>query len=308
MIRPAVTRRCLVLAALALGAGVVVPAPATPAARSHTLVLGRVADEPSEHIGDMDMLGTYLADRLAAAGYAGHRVVIARDTDEMTRLLRAGEVDIVSETVFAALRFEREAGAEILMREWRKGVPSYRTLFVTRRDSDIATLADLAGRTVAFEDAGSTSGFFLPMHALHTAGLNPVPADAEAEAGPDAVRYRFAEAELNVLAWTSRGRTDAGTLSNLEWAKMADRYPALHTQLRVFHETPPILRAVVVVRAGLDENVKDTLAWALGTMRESPAGADVLETIGVGGYDAIAGQAASDLQYARSVLQDGIGS
>ena len=47
----------------------------------------------------------------------------------MIKLLQDGHIDIVSETALSALLFEEEAGAEILLLEWKKGVAAYHTVF-----------------------------------------------------------------------------------------------------------------------------------------------------------------------------------
>ena len=71
-------------------------------------------------------------------------------------------VDFYSETILSALYLEAQGGGEIILREWKKGVASYRSVIVARADSGITELADLRGGKVAFEDPTSTSGFFFP--------------------------------------------------------------------------------------------------------------------------------------------------
>lgn len=54
------------------------------------------------------------------------------------------------------------------------GRPDYHCAIVVRADSGINTVADLAGRTVAMGDIGSTSNMLCPMQVLADYGLDPI--------------------------------------------------------------------------------------------------------------------------------------
>jgi len=55
----------------------------------------------------------------------------------------------------------------------RRGWNVYWAAYIVRRDSDIYTWGDLAGRSWAYPDAGSTSGFIVPSVELQAAGIEP---------------------------------------------------------------------------------------------------------------------------------------
>lgn len=55
----------------------------------------------------------------------------------------------------------------------RFGWPVYWAQYLVARDSDIYTLGDLEGKTWAYPDAGSTSGFIVPSVELEAAGIEP---------------------------------------------------------------------------------------------------------------------------------------
>ncbi|MCL4247089.1 MAG: phosphate/phosphite/phosphonate ABC transporter substrate-binding protein [Anaerolineae bacterium] len=64
-------------------------------------------------------------------------------------------------------------GVEVVAAAVRRGWNVYWTAYIVRRDSDIYTYGDLAGRTWAYPDAGSTSGFIVPSVELQAAGIEP---------------------------------------------------------------------------------------------------------------------------------------
>lgn len=55
----------------------------------------------------------------------------------------------------------------------RRGWNVYWAAYLVRRDSDIYTFGDLEGRSWAYPDAGSTSGFIAPSVELQAAGITP---------------------------------------------------------------------------------------------------------------------------------------
>jgi len=225
-------------------------------------------DQPDLALGQYGRLHAYLAGALAARGIRLEALAIAQSLDDMIGLLRAGKVDGVAEGVFPTLYMSgRERLLAPALLAWRKGQREYRSVFFTRSDSPIRTLADLRGRIVAFESPRSTSAFHLPRAELRAAGIAAVPAAAGADKG--GVRYVFAGSELNQGYWVERGQADAGAFNDGDW----ERLPAhLRRRLRVFHQTAPVLRWLFSFRRGLPEAVTAAVTDELVRMHENAAG------------------------------------
>ncbi len=64
-------------------------------------------------------------------------------------------------------------GVQVEAAAVRRGWNVYWAAYIVRRDSDIYTYGDLAGRSWAYPDAGSTSGFIVPSVELQAAGIEP---------------------------------------------------------------------------------------------------------------------------------------
>lgn len=64
-------------------------------------------------------------------------------------------------------------GVEVAAAAVRNGWNVYWTEYIVRRDSDIYTFGDLAGRTWAYPDAASTSGYVVPAVEMEAAGIVP---------------------------------------------------------------------------------------------------------------------------------------
>jgi phosphonate transport system substrate-binding protein len=215
--------------------------------------------------------------------------------------LKVGTIDVVSETPLSALLFEEEAGAELILREWKSGVAAYRTVFVTRADSGIEVLEDLKDKAIAFEDAGSTSAFLIPMATLRARGMEGVELARPGDWVPAGkFGYHFVKDEVNQLGWVVKEMAHAMAFSSLNWKDTLRSPETLTSRLRVFHETGPFLRSTVLVRGGLDSDVKRRLVEVMTTMHKDPQGASAMETFNKSErYDILEGEAAEDLAEAR---------
>ena len=272
--------------------------------RERTIVVGRVTEDPKKHFARLETFANYLAGRLESVGITAGGVVIAKDNEQMITYLREGKVDLLSETALSALLFVEQTGAEILLREWKKGVPTYRTVLITRAESGIAALPDLRDRTIAFEDRGSTSAFLLPLAMLRREGLEPVELSSP-QAVPPAGRvgYAFARGEVNIVAWVARGLVDAGALSDGDWDELVRAPKTLKQQLKIFHTSKPFIRSLVVTRSELRPEVKARVKEILLDMHNDPDATDVLKLYNkVKKYDEIESEVAESLSAARHVF------
>ncbi len=271
------------------------------AARQHTLVIGRVSQDPVKTLPRLQELGAYLAGQLAPLGVTGSEAMVARSNAEMLMLLQSGQVDVISETVMSAFMYAETTGAELLMREWKRGVSSYRSILFTRSDSGIETIDDLRGRVIAFEDRGSSTGFLIPMAMLRQHGLEAVELPAPGIAPPPGkVGYVFVGTEINIAAWVTRGMVDAGALNDGDWEDVERTPDGLKDQLAVFHQSRDIPRSILIVRGDLESELRDSLQRALAGMEHDPAAEPVLELYyGVARYDAFVNEVQRDLDTAR---------
>ena len=64
-------------------------------------------------------------------------------------------------------------GVDVAFKAVRRGWGVYWAEFIVRRDSDIETLEDLEGKSWAYPDAGSTSGYLAPLVFMNENGITP---------------------------------------------------------------------------------------------------------------------------------------
>jgi len=241
------------------------------------LVLGRISDDPAAHYDQLKPLLDYVVPRMREVGIREGRVLMARDAKQMESYMRRGRVDWVTETSASAMTLEARAGARPLLLTERSGVDTYHTVFIARRDSGISSLEDLGGRSIAFQNATSTSAYFMPAMVLIAQGLpmeillSPFDRPVEGSVG-----YLFARSEFNISTWVHKGLVDAGAFSNLDWesARMPESY---RQDLVAFHVTDGFPRALEMVRGDMSPAVADRLREVLAGAANDPAASEALQ-------------------------------
>lgn len=257
-------------------AGVAAQALAEPA-RHEVLVIAKVSLDPKKHYSNLKPMVDYAVERMKDLGIKEGRVLMAKDNAQMIQFIRQGRVDWVTEPPFSAVLFEEATGIELLLDKWKKGVPVYHSVFLTRKGSGIRTMNDLVGKVIAFEDPGSTSSYFIPSYMLLKAGHKMVELASVREKPPaDAIGYVFAGQEINVAMWTYKGLVAAGALSNLDLEDDDDVPLSIREELEIFHRSREFLRAVEMVRPDLPNPIKKRLREILLTASSDPAATQVL--------------------------------
>ncbi|WP_457318746.1 phosphate/phosphite/phosphonate ABC transporter substrate-binding protein [Stenotrophomonas sp. P5_B8] len=277
------------------------PAMADP---GNVLVLGRISDNPKSHYAQLQPLLDYVVPRMRDVGITEGRILMAPDAQQMGSYLRRGRVDWVTETSGTAVALGMRSGAQPLLLTERSGVRDYHTVFFVRRDSPIVSLADLKGHTLALQNVASTSAYLVPVMTLLQEGLTPeILLSARDAAAPDTVGYVFARTEGNIATLVHKGVVDAGAVSSVDWSD-GHRIPANFLRdFRVIHRTEPYPRAVEMVRAGLDANVRDRLQQVLLEAAADPLAQDALQKFfGTSGFHRVDAQ----MQHRLDELKQGL--
>ena len=111
--------------------------------------------------------------KLFAAYYKKHtgieaRTFVASDYTALIEAMRAGRVDFAFLPPFSLVKAEDLADAKVLLKAVRHGRDVFYAGLITRADKGFEKVEDLKGKSVAWVDPASTSGFIIPKAALLT--------------------------------------------------------------------------------------------------------------------------------------------
>jgi phosphonate transport system substrate-binding protein len=252
--------------ALALGALAGAP-PARAAETALHLVL-----TPSQKPTDLLAAGEEFGRALGKLVGATVRVTVASDYAAVVEALRNRTADLAFVHPVGYVLANREAKAMIIARNLWHGKSAFTSRFFVRIDSGVKRLEDLRGKTIAFVDPASSSGYVYPMVLLIQRGL--VRGRDPKTFFRDVVFSGAHDASMRALL---NGHVDA--IASFDLAR--EQYlgdPAERERITWVAETEPIPEAGIAGRAGLDPATLARVRAALLQIR-GPAYAPLLKRL-----------------------------
>jgi phosphonate transport system substrate-binding protein len=227
---------------------------------------------PSQKPTNLTAAGEEFAAVLARLIGVPVRVTVASDYAGVIEALRNRTADLAFVHPAGYVLASREARARIVARNLWHGKSSFTSRFFVRKDSGIQTLEDLRGKTIAFVDPASSSGYVYPMVLLIERGL---------------VKNRDPKTFFREVLFA--GSHDAGMLALLNahvdalasFDQAPEQYvadPAERARITWIAETPAIPEAGIAVRDGLDPPLVEKIRVALLQIR-APRYADLLKRL-----------------------------
>jgi len=204
------------------------------------------------------------------------RSVVLGDYQALTDAVCEGEVDFAWMPPLSFVR-AAERGAGVVALAQRYGRPTYESAIVVRADSPLAGLAELRGRTIAFVDHESASGYLFAADLIgrELGKLGDVLAEQHVvgshKAVTDAVRKRWVDAGVTYVV-----RDAVGAVVYSGWLDLADKD---QTPLRILATTDPIPCDAIAHRPGMATGLVDRLAKTLVEVDDDQEGRSVLQEI-----------------------------
>lgn len=128
---------------------------------------------------------------------------------------------------------------------------------VVLADSPIQKVEDFAGKTVAFADQASSSGYFMPVYMLHEAGL---------EQGVD-YEAIFAGGHEGSFAALAQGQVDAACTANMLTRLGAPMFPFADGEWRAVGQSPSMsVQGSVLGRQSLDDETRAVIAEGIAAV------------------------------------------
>ncbi len=188
------------------------------------------------------------------------------------------KADIASINTFSYLMANAKYGAEARLRIVRdNNETSYRGQFITRYDSGIDSLQDIDGRSFAYVDPSSTSGYILPKAMLDKKGIKPS-------------ETVFAMRHDNVVTMVYQGQVAAGatyyappdplTHEILDARMRVEKqFPDVEKKVKIIGFTQRIPNDPWVFRKDMSEEMKEKIIDALLKYVKTPQGGKSLYDI-----------------------------
>jgi phosphonate transport system substrate-binding protein len=244
---------------------------------AQTLTLGIVSQIHQKQIENhfRDFVD-YVARKLFAAPKIEGKIILATTPHQLAALLADKKVDFYMESPYPTYVINDVDGAGmLLLRRWKGGMAEYKALIFTKRNSDTRRLEDLRGRMIAFEDPGSTSGYFLPNFFLSRRGFKLAEkGGVESTVSPGEVGYIFAHSQGALIDLVLGDRVAAGAFSDDDYAALDEKKKS---EITILAETERLPRHLLSIRKDLAPGLAKRLEEILLSMHEDPQGRKILD-------------------------------
>ena len=177
-------------------------------------------------------------------------------------------VDMVWFGGFTHVQANVRSGGKIIPIVQREEDTKFQSVFITKTDSGIKTLADLKGKQVSFGSASSTSGHLMPRSFLLAAGIDP---------DKDFKRTAYSGAHDATIASVVSGKVDAAALDITVWNKFVSEKKVDTAAVNVFYTTPGYFNYNWSVHADMPAALREKVTQALLDISPNdPVGKEIL--------------------------------
>ena len=165
-----------------------------------------------------------------------------------------------------------KSGAEAVLMEVKDGKPGYNGIIITRKDSGITTMEQAKGKTFAFTDPNSTSGFLVP-NVIFARDMKVDPEKYFKE-------VRFSGSHGASILAVKNGSIEVAATNNIDLDRMIEKGSVSMSDFNVIKTSDLIPGAPMAVRKDLPASLKAAFAGALIQLNNDPEALKVLQIDG----------------------------
>lgn len=221
---------------------------------------------PRETLSSYSELVDYIGEEL----HCPARVVQRSTYADTNQLVREGLCDVAFVCSLAYVRGNKDFGMEALVVPQVRGKTTYQSYVIVPGDSPARSLKDLKGKSFAFVDPMSNTGWLSPVHLIRQMGANP---------------KRFFSKTIytyghdNSLRCVADKLVDGAAVDSLVYTYMQDRHDASVNRVRILCRSETFGIPPVVVSPDTDPALKAKLRTLFLTMHRRGRGPIILSRL-----------------------------
>jgi len=196
---------------------------------------------------------------------------------EVNDLLVTGELDAAFLCSGGYVRAGKSLASEILAVPVIRGKVTYQAYLIVHQDSPVRDFAGLRGRSFAFTDPLSATGWLFPASKLAELGATPSSYFS---------RIIYTSGHDKAIEAVAHGIVDGASVDSLVYDYFAEATPEKIRHTRVIERSPWFGMPPVVASPKLDRATKDKLRSVLLTMHEDAEGIRILRKLSMDRFQA----------------------
>lgn len=214
---------------------------------------------------------------------------------EINDLVRYGQADVAFVCDYAFVEGEKDFGMQLLVAPVVMGTNRYQSFIIVPKESDARSLSDLRGKSFAFSDPLSSSGWLFPTHLLRVIGEKP---DSFFK------RSVFTYSHDKTVKAVADKLVDGGAVDSLVYQFMLAGDPLLSEKTRVIQESTAWGNPPVVVHPGIDPDVREALKRIFLTADEDAQGRRALAPLMIDRFEVPMDEAYNDVRRMATLVTE----
>lgn len=223
-------------------------------------------ENASELIKRNEPFKAYLEEKLGME----IELVVTTDYSSMIEAMRFGRIHLGYFGPLSYVLAKSKSDIEPFAAMVKDGEPTYRSVVIANAEAGIETLADTAGKTVAFGDRASTSSHLIPKTMLKEAGLI---ADSD-------YQQQFVGSHDAVAVAVQNGNAQVGGLSEVIWDAVTERGLVDASKVKVLGHSKAYPQYPWTMQSNFSPELKEKIRTAFLEMKDE----EVLEAFKAEGF------------------------
>ncbi len=212
----------------------------------------------------LDYLGQRLGKKVRALDFPSY--------DDVNQKLKSGEVELAFVCGGPYVEGQEQFGLQLLAAPEVNGRAEYHSYLIVPADSPARSLADLRGKTFAFSDPKSNSGFIAPSYDL--AKMRETPESFFSS-------FLFTYAHDRSIRIVADRLVDGAAVDSLIYDYLVRREPELLKKVKVVAKSPAFGIPPVVAGSTLDPKLRQEVTNLLLHLHLDPQGQEILRGMGI---------------------------
>jgi len=226
----------------------------------------------TENIRFLDNWSQYLEQKM------GRKVefVLRRSYRDVMDLLDSGAIEFAWICGYPYVQTRKPESLQLMTVPVYRGLPRYYSYIIVHHNSPYKRFSDLRGKTFAFSDPDSNSGFLYPLFVMSKEGDKPETFFRQSF-------FTFNHAET--VQAVSEQVADGGAVDSYIWEYLATFKPEVTAKTRIIKKSTSFGFPPIVSRVGVDANTVELMKSTLESMNQDVIGKALLSRLKLDGFD-----------------------
>ncbi|WP_280769868.1 phosphate/phosphite/phosphonate ABC transporter substrate-binding protein [Salipaludibacillus daqingensis] len=204
------------------------------------------------------------------------KIIQKQTYGEVRALFEEGKVDAGIVCAYLAVIGENKEIMKGITTPIKEDSSTFTSYIIVNESSEAESLSDLQGKSMAFSDPLSYSGYLYAEYETFSAGY---------ELDEFFGSTHFTYSHDNTIKSVSKGLVEAGATHSGVFDELKNQNNPIVDNIKIIEKGPYVGNSPVIINPDIDETLKKDLEKTILTMHEDPSGEEALKLLGIMGFE-----------------------